>query len=206
MSDVSFYQYWIGRNIDYRSVWEDLDAGEGYISKFNASEFYLLRLSFQKYDLGSPLFNHEAVYKTVKGVFHDLKLENFSPEEYDSYGPIYLYELKRGSEDWFFLAQLRPALLMLSEIVRGFIASRKDFKEIGKADWEIAKIQDGILASHPNASQKDKDALIDAKTSSEIKKALKNLNRQGLARGAISKDPYSGEIGTSDVEMVEING
>ena len=42
----SFYEYWIGQNNDYGSLWNDFDDGKGYIEKYNSKPAHLLRFNF----------------------------------------------------------------------------------------------------------------------------------------------------------------
>lgn len=68
----SYDEYWIGQDIDYARLWNDFDDGIGYIEKYNSRPAHLLRLTFERFPANLPLFNHEAIYKTIKGTYHDL--------------------------------------------------------------------------------------------------------------------------------------
>jgi hypothetical protein len=83
---VSLEEYWVGKGIDLEGLWMSFDAGRGYEQKVAASELHLLRLTFAEHPRHLPLFDHEVLYKTVKGTFHDVKAECLSPEAYDAAG------------------------------------------------------------------------------------------------------------------------
>lgn len=70
---MSFYEYWIGKSIDLEGLWDDFENGQCYIEKYKTMRVHLLRLTFNHYTPDLPLFNHEAISKTVKDTFHDLK-------------------------------------------------------------------------------------------------------------------------------------
>jgi hypothetical protein len=71
---MSTSEYWIGKDVSFRSAWEDFESGLEYIDKYHTMEVYLIRLTLEQYPSTLPLFNHEAVFKTIKGYFHDLKV------------------------------------------------------------------------------------------------------------------------------------
>lgn len=80
---MDFYEYWIGENIDLENVWKIFEEGQGYIEKYKSIEVYMLRLEFETNAPQLPLFDHEAISKTVKSVFHDLKKECL-PQQYNN--------------------------------------------------------------------------------------------------------------------------
>jgi hypothetical protein len=75
---MPYEQYWIGRHVDLDQLWRDYDDGDGYIAKVKSTRLHLLRLTFSGHPAHLPLFDHEAIYKTVKGSFHDIKAECMS--------------------------------------------------------------------------------------------------------------------------------
>jgi hypothetical protein len=191
MNQKSFYRYWIGKDVDYLNAWENFEQGDGYVQKYRDSEVYLLKVKFNRYEANSPIFNFEAIYKTFKWLYHELKLVNFPKEEYDRLGPLYIYEVTRGSEEWQFLGEFLP-LLLFWNMLNQYKESRLVNKQIDKVDWEIAKLKDDILAKHPKASIHDVNALIEAKSTEEIDEALKILNAQNLETAKISRHPFNG--------------
>lgn len=111
-SENSKYQYWIGENVDYDEVWSAYESGEGYVHKFQSMRVHLLRITIQAQPQELPLFNFEAVYKTIKGYFHDLKKFCLTPAEYDAAGPLFVYQVGRSSGIWDFLGELRQILML----------------------------------------------------------------------------------------------
>src|SRR2546423_3071212 len=109
---MSMYEYWIGEGVDYKKVWRDYEDGLAYIDKFKSMRAHLIRIELNQFPANLPLFNHEAVYKTIKGYFHDLKQLCLSHEEYMYASPLYLYDVRRGSGIWDFLGELRQLLLL----------------------------------------------------------------------------------------------
>ncbi|HEY4944371.1 MAG TPA: hypothetical protein VII56_23285 [Rhizomicrobium sp.] len=109
---ISVEEYWIGKGIDYKSLWSAYDRGKGYQEKFYSTRAHLIRIEFKDPNLKEPLFNHEVIYKTIKGLFHDLKKANLSADEYANAAPIFLYRIDRGSSVWEFLGELRQLLTL----------------------------------------------------------------------------------------------
>ena len=69
---MSAYEYWTGRGIDIGQVWRDYEEGEGYERKFLERSCHLLEIEFE-IRAGYPVFAFEAIFKTTKRYFHDLK-------------------------------------------------------------------------------------------------------------------------------------
>ncbi len=79
-------EYWIGEEIQYESLWNAYESGFAYIDKFRSMRVHLLRVELTQFPVDLPLFNHEAVYKTIQGYFHDFKRACLTHEEYDRAG------------------------------------------------------------------------------------------------------------------------
>lgn len=104
---MSFYEYWIGQNIGLNAVWRDYEEGAGYERKFRQTKCHLLEIEFETPPTLDPLFSFEAVFKTTKRYFHDMKQACLSPREYDEAAPLYFYGVARGSAIWQWLGELR---------------------------------------------------------------------------------------------------
>lgn len=102
MSD-SFYESWIGKDIDYEQLWSDYNRGQDYIKKFETVKPSLLEIIFDFPRNDEALFNHDAIYKSFKGLYHDFKLYCLSHKQYHESSPIFLYSIKRSSAEWSFL-------------------------------------------------------------------------------------------------------
>jgi hypothetical protein len=84
-------EYWIGSGINYRRLWGAYEAGyEGYVDKFKSRKIHLMVIEFSFPPNYLPLVDHEAVLKTLKGAFHDLKKENLNEDEYGRALPLFL--------------------------------------------------------------------------------------------------------------------
>ena len=86
---MSVEQYWMGKGLDLNSLWHDFDNGSDYMQKVAASQLYLLRLTFANHPPHLPLFDHEVVFKTVKGTFHDVKAECLTPKAFARWPPFF---------------------------------------------------------------------------------------------------------------------
>jgi hypothetical protein len=192
-------EYWIGRGVDYRAIWNAYDEGSsGYIDKYFSSDVYLLRLEFGWPPYDKPLFNHEAVYKTLKGYFHDLKYACLPREIYDTAGPLYLYKIDRGSGVWNFLAGLRELLL--------FGTTLSDEKVIGEQLSNVQKKLD-ILKEHfggDDVHPEDFHRFMNATSSDDINFAVKKLYEQRLTSVKISQNVFRGSIERVETSLIEL--
>jgi len=109
MSRVS--EYWIGENVDYEDIWAAYESGDGYVHKYHSMRVHLLRITLREQPRELPLFNFEAVYKTIKGYYHDLKKACLTREEYEAAGPLFIYQVNRSSGVWDFLGEIRQLLM-----------------------------------------------------------------------------------------------
>src|SRR5437868_10692181 len=109
-SDPTF-EYWIGEGVDYDGVWAAYESGSGYVQKFHSMRVHLLRITLREPPRELPLFNFEAVYKTLKGYFHDVKKAYLTGDEYEGAGPVFVYRVDRSSGIWDFLGELRQLLM-----------------------------------------------------------------------------------------------
>ncbi len=100
---MSVEQYWMGKGLDLDGLWRDFDEGSPYIRKISPTALYVLRLTFADHPPHLPLFDHEVIFKTVKGTFHDVKAECLSPAAYDEAAPIFLYRVGVAPESSSFL-------------------------------------------------------------------------------------------------------
>ena len=197
---MSVEEYWMGIGLDLDQVWKDFDDGLGYIEKIGGSDLYLLRLTFSVPTNQLPLFNHEAIYKTVKGTYHDVKAECFTPDKYDSAAPIYLQSIRRGSGIFEFLGQLDPMLTWL--VALG--AAAHGYRALLSKDQQIDKERLMFIRENfPGASIKDELAYMKAWTTFGRRRVLHRLIDQGLSRVELSKDTVKPEI--EKVEPAVIN-
>lgn len=184
---MSVENYWMGKGLDIEGLWRDFDAGTGYVQKTSASSLHLLRLTFGNHPLHLPLFDHEVIYKTVKGTFHDVKAECFTPAAYDDAAPIFLHRVDRGSGIFEFLAQFDPLMTWVVALGSAALWYRKALSSDQEFDEKrLAFIQ----AKFPNASASDVQAYMKAWTTFGRRRVLHRLIGQQLERVEVSAFPY----------------
>ena len=195
---MSVEQYWMGKGLNLDVLWRDFDNGSGYIQKVGASELHLLRLTFAGHPTHLPLFDHEVVFKTVKGTFHDVKAECLTPTAYDDATPIFLYRVERGSGVFEFLAQFDP--LMTWVVALG--AAAMWYRNSLASDQEFDEKRLGFIRKQfPNASLSDVQAYMKAWTTFGRRRVLQRLIGQNLERVEVSKSPYNPPAPSTMVDM-----
>lgn len=194
---MSTHEYWIGKDVNYSSIWNDFETGLGYIDKFQSMEVHLIRLTFEQYPVNLPLFNHEAVFKTLKGYAHDLKLFCFSSYEYERSGPLFFYDVRRESGIWSFLGEKRTLLLLAVTFAEEKILGQK-LKNLD------AKLQ--ILRENfgDNIYDEDFNRFIKARTSGELNYAVGKLFQQGLKSVEVSMNPFNGNIKQTQASLLDL--
>ncbi len=183
----------MGKGIDLETLWQAFDGGKPYIRKVSHTELYLLRFTFEN-DQNLPLFDHEVIYKTIKGTFHDIKKGCFKENQYNNFVPIFLYKVDRGSGIYEFLAQLDPILVFLSVIGTLWAADRA----LTNRDQKALEF---IRSNFPNASLSDVTAYVMSKTFIGKRKVLKRLINQGLKKIELSKSSHSPAMDLERVDM-----
>lgn len=140
--------YWTGKDTEYREIWDAYNKGiEGYLYKIHSTPNLHLIIEFEQPNINLPLLNAEAVFKTMKGLFHDFKFECLDKEEYHSSAPISLYSIERGSAIWDFLTSyyyVIPTVYYLSLGIVKFKGALLDNElkelQIKKLESELEKI------------------------------------------------------------------
>lgn len=185
---MSVEQYWMGKGLNLDVLWRDFDSGSGYMQKVSVSQLHLLRLTFAGHPIHLPLFDHEVVFKTVKGTFHDVKSECLTQQAYDDAAPIFLHRVDRGSGVFEFLAQLDP--LMTWVVALG--AAAMWYRTSLAADQELDEKRLAFIRKEfPTASLSDVQAYMKAWTTFSRRRVLERLIGQNLQRVEVSKTPYS---------------
>jgi hypothetical protein len=185
---MSVEQYWMGKGLDLETLWLDFDGGSGYVQKVEASPLYLLRLTFAQHPQHLPLFDHEVVFKTVKGAFHDVKAECFTPAAYDDAAPIFLHRVDRGSGVFEFLAQFDPLMTWVVALGAAATYYRKSFGTDQELDEKRLTF---IKNNFPSASTNEVQAYMKAWTTFGRRRVLHRLIGQHLARVEVSKSPHN---------------
>jgi hypothetical protein len=190
---MSVESYWMGKDLDLDSLWRDFDEGTGYIQKVASRPLHLLRLTFGEHPAHLPLFDHEVLFKTVKGTFHDVKAECFTSEEYDKLIPIFLHRVERGSGIFEFLAELTPLLAWVNAL--GAVAAvatvihvyLPDDLKIREADEKSLLF---IRDNFPGSTPADFEAYTKARKTSTRRQVLKRLLEQHLKGVEVSPRQY----------------
>lgn len=198
---MSKEEYWIGKGLDLEQLWQDYDDGQGYIQKVAVSELHLLRLTFANHPSHLPLFDHEAIYKTVKGTFHEVKAECLTPEAYDRAAPIFLYRVDRGSGIVEFLAQFDPLMTWVVALGAAAMWYRKALSDDQELDEKRLTF---IRTNFPNASASDIRAYMRAWTTFGRRRVLHRLIGQGMHRVEVSKNPVDTKHLEQPQEMVDV--
>ncbi|MFZ0051681.1 MAG: hypothetical protein WAK96_07875 [Desulfobaccales bacterium] len=191
------YEYWIGENVDYDKLWHAFDDGQAYIQKFRTIEVHLIRITLRNPTRDLPLFNHEVVYKTIKGYFYDLKKLCLPRTEIETAGPLFLYSIERKSGIWDFLGELRQLLLLGTTLA--------DEKVIGEKLNNLDKRIE-FLKKHFGSvvSPADFQAFKKARSPRQLERAVQRLIEQGLERVEISRQPFNGDLNTSKAALIDL--
>jgi hypothetical protein len=176
---MSIYEYWIGQNVDLDAVWRNYEQGQGYERKFNKTVCHLLEIEFAGPALADPIFAFEAIFKTTKRYFHDMKQLCLPPRVYEEAAPLYFYGVGRGSAIWQWLGELRQLIL--------FGTTLGDEKVVGQTLDNLDK-KLSILSKYfgSGVNPKDFDAFMRAKAAPEIEASVRKMLKQKIKRVSIS--------------------
>lgn len=195
---MSVQEYWIGKGVNYNDEWRSYTDGLSYIEKFRTMRVHLLRIELREFPTHLPLFNHEVVYKTIKGYFHDLKQYCLSPFEYDAAGPLFLYSVDRASGIWNFLGEL-PQILLLGTTLA-------EEKVMGQ-QLENLNLKLSILRQHFGEEAVNCDAFqafMLANTPLQLQSAVERLFREGIDKVQISTQPFNGNMRETEKSLIVI--
>lgn len=181
---MSVYEYWIGQKVDLDGVWRDYEEGRGYERKFYETTCHLLEIEFEIPLLREPIFAFEAIFKTTKRYFHDMKQLCLSSDDYERAAPLYFYGVGRGSAVWQWLGELRQLIL--------FGTTLGDEKVVGQTLDNLEK-RLSILHKYfgSDVNSKDFTAFMRAKAAPDLEAAVRKLLRQRIKRVSISRQPVN---------------
>lgn len=201
---MSVDEYWIGKGIDLRRVWDDYEQGAGYIYKYSTMSPHLIQFTFSNPEAKSPLFNYEAVLKTMKAYFHESKYLSLSQNDYNNAGPLFLYEINRGSAIWSFLGGVRQLILfgttLADEQLKNLLLDNQ-LKDLSILDKKIE-----ILKKYfgDSAEMKDFRQFMSAKKPEDLRKAVNRMMLEGIEKVEISTVPFKGNIQEVKASLVDI--
>lgn len=160
-------------------------------------KYHLFRIELEQFPANEPLFNHEVVFKTLKGCFHDLKEACLSDEEYDAAGPLVLYRVDRGSGIWDFLGGLRHLVLMGTTLADEKVLGQK----LDNIDKRLTILRKHFLGA---VSAEDVQHFMNAQTPRELEAAIQRLINQGIQSIKVSTEPFNGNIDDSVKSLVDM--
>jgi hypothetical protein len=190
-------EYWIGKGVDYESLWDAYESGDGYMQKFRPMRVHLMRITFREQPKQYPLFNFEAVYKTIKGYFHDLKKSCLTSEEYAVAGPLFIYRVGRSSGVWEFLGELRQILMLGTSLADGKVMGEKLSNLDRKVEFMRKHFGD---AGRPE----DFEIFMRATTPRQLDRAVRKLIEQGVLKVEVSSKPFTGEIQITEATLIDL--
>lgn len=193
-----FYEYWIGKDVNLKKYWDAYKSGQGYMSKFSDMECHVIEITFDYPPKELPLFNLEPVYKTLKSYYHEIKRDILSKEEYNSAGPLFVYEINRGSGIWTFLGELWYGLVLGTSLTEEKIKGQ----QLDNLDRKLRMLKEYF--GEENVRPELFDVFMRANTPIETQEALQNLFQEKIKTIRISKHPFTGEIEENRVEMIDI--
>lgn len=201
---MSFYEYWVGKDIDLRQLWNDYEQGSGYIDKYKTMQAHLIQLTFTKPPAHLPLFNLEVALKTMKAYFHEVKVLSLSPEEYNEAGPLFVHEINRGSAIWSFLAGLRHLVLFGTTLADEQLKNLMLDNQLKGLEIVDKKIE--ILKKHFGNSVNSKDFhnFLAAHKPEDLQMAINKLLSHGIEKIEISKEQFTGDINKTRKSLVDI--
>jgi hypothetical protein len=195
-------EFWVGEGVDYKALWDAYDRGDlVFPDKYFSQKQHLLVIEFDNpFDLGRekpvPLFDHEAVYKTIKGLFHDIKKKNLDPREYNGSTPLFLYSVERGSAVYKFLGELRQ-LIMFGVVLGDEKIMQARQENIQRRIDFIRKNFSGTLDPH------EVSRYVTARTTYEMDEALERLMSKGIKSIKISSKSIQGRVENVEPSLIE---
>jgi hypothetical protein len=183
-------------DVDAAQAWNDYEDGSGYEQKFRQMTCHLLEIEFDV-PVRDPIFAFEAIFKTTKRYFHDLKQLCLTPSEYDEAGPLYFYAVDRGSAIWQWLGELRQLIL--------FGTTLGDEKVVGQT---LDNLDKKLSMLHKyfgsGVNPKHFDAFMRAKAAPEIEAAVRKMLKQQIKRIGISKRPVKELLPGGPFDLVDL--
>jgi hypothetical protein len=194
------YEYWIGKGINLKRYWTAYKNGKGYEQKFANMRTHVLEITFEIPPKQLPLFNLDPVHKTLKSYYHELKKDILSKQEYESSGPLFLYEINRGSGIWTLLGELWYTLVLGTTLTEEKIKGQR----IDNLEKKL-KIMKEYFGDE-NVRPELFENFMRADTPIETQEALQNLFDEKIKTIRLSRHSFSGSIEENRKDMVDIKG
>lgn len=194
-------KYWIGSGVDLDAIWQDFDHPPAMIENTRHNQLHMLRLNFTSPAGHLPLFSHEAVYKTVRGTYHEVAEVCLPASQRQSLAPLFLHGVRRGSTIFEFLGQLDPILTWAA----AFGAAAVGYRALLSTDQQFDEARLAFIRKNfPNATPEDELAYISAWTTFGRRKVLRRLYEQGIASVEVSRNPLTPDTPTVETFVIDI--
>lgn len=193
-----FYEYWIGKDVNLQKTWDAYHNGKGYEQKFASMSCHVIEITFEKTSREFPIFNLEPIFKTTKAYYHNLKRDCLPEQEYNSAGPLFIYEINRGSGIWTWLGELYYVLLLGTTLTEEKIKGQR-IDNIEKK-LKILKEYFGDSNVRPELFQ----AFMEANTPDDMEQAMQHLFNERIQSIKISRSPVITNIEDARKEMIDI--
>ncbi|HAU1653239.1 TPA: hypothetical protein JBJ28_06550 [Legionella pneumophila] len=201
--------YWIGKDTEYKKIWDAYNKNvEAYSYKIQSTPNQHLIIEFEQPNFNLPLLNAEAVFKTMKGLFHDFKFECLDKKEYESSAPISLYSIERGSAIWDFLISNSYVIPMIYTISYGIVKFKGALLDNNLKKLQIRKIESELEQMNKDRKQQSKAEISRATLDKFVEKhslPIENLVNQNIKQiKVISTEEVRGLDYYSKTEIISL--
>lgn len=199
--------YWTGKNTEYKEIWDVYNKYvEGYSFKIMSTPNLHLVIEFEQPNINLPLLNAEAVFATIKGLFHDFKYECLEKDEYQSSTPISLYSIDRGSAIWDFVISSYYVIPIVYSIFFGVVKFKGQLLDNKLKELQIQKLEAELVQMNMNRKQESKSEISKTSLDQFIDKyslPIQNLVNQNIKQiKVISSEKVLGVNSVSKTEVI----
>jgi hypothetical protein len=143
-----------------------------------------IKIEFDSPHRHDALFNLEAIYKTLKGLYFDFKQYCLTNHEFNNAGPLFVYSIERGSAEWTILIDPTYAPAFIWTLLKAY----HEFYKIKKTKLECKVLEHQVeeinKARENSNKEKIEETNID-KLIQDKKPAFKNLLSQQIKQVTI---------------------
>lgn len=201
--------YWIGKNTEYKEIWDAYNKYvEGYSYRIMSTPNLHLVIEFEQPNVNLPLLNAEAIFATIKGLFHDFKYECLDKDEYQSSAPISLYSIDRGSAIWDFLISSYYVIPIVYSIAFGIVKFKGELLDNRLKELQIQKLESELDQMNMNRKRESKSEISKTALDQFVDKhslPIQNLVNQNIKQiKVISSEKVLGVDSFSKTEVIII--
>lgn len=168
------------------------------MDKFDAMKCHVIEITVTKHSKHTPLFNFEPVYKTIKAYYHDIKRAVLTDSEYRESGPLFFYDVNRGSGIWKFFGELKHLLVLAVALENEKVIGQS----IENLDRKLRILEDHF--GERNVDGRLYREFMRSRSSVEIQDAVENLFQEGIASVRVSKLPIDETVDDAIVSLVDL--